>query len=120
MTAAGHPNGPGEPPDPHTAADSALPDLQQAARHPGILELLQTVSTMTLSTAAPGGQPHAAPVYFAASPHFDLYFFSAGDSLHSRALQGDPRAAAAIYPLCRGWQDIRGLQCHGTVALVES
>jgi uncharacterized protein YhbP (UPF0306 family) len=77
------------------------------------------VNTMTLATAA-AGQPHATPVYFAASPHLELYFFSAEDSLHTRGIQRDPRAAAAIYPLCQGWQDIRGLQCHGAVTLVES
>lgn len=119
MTSGTAPDAPGGLPVPPPEGDQTLPALSQAARHPAIRRLLHTVNTMTLATAD-AGRPHAAPVYFAASPQLELFFFSAGDSLHSRHLAQDPRVAAAIYPLCQGWQDIRGLQLHGTVALVES
>jgi uncharacterized protein len=79
-----------------------------------LAELL-AVSTLTLATTGPGGEPHAAPVYFAVAGELRLYFFSDPHSRHSQDLDGDPRAAAAIYPECEGWQDIRGLQLRGEV-----
>jgi uncharacterized protein YhbP (UPF0306 family) len=69
---------------------------------------------MTLATTGPDGQPHAAPVYFAADEALRLYFFSGEDSRHGQDLAADPRLAAAIYPECFGWQAIRGLQLRGT------
>jgi len=76
---------------------------------------LLSLSTMTLATSSPLGDPHAAPVYFAAAETLCLYFFSDPLSQHSLDLARDSRAAAAIYPECRDWQDIRGLQLHGEV-----
>ncbi len=84
---------------------------------------LLDVPTMTLATTDPGGIPHAAPVYFVSvdSEQFlHLYFFSDEDSQHSQHIAQKPQAAAAIYPECRGWQDIRGLQLRGEACLVES
>ena len=72
-----------------------------------------TTSTLTLATCGADGCPHAAPVYFAADDQLRLYFFSDPLSQHSLDLERDPRAAAAIYPECQGWQDIRGLQLKG-------
>jgi len=100
-----------------------------------LAELL-AVSTMTLATSNANGQPHAAPVYFAAgaypssdfasSPGIsvtlqapDLYFFSDPQSQHGRDLAANPYAGAAIYPPCFDWQDIRGLQMRGVVERVE-
>jgi uncharacterized protein YhbP (UPF0306 family) len=78
-----------------------------------IHQLLQ-ISTLSLATSGPGGEPHAAPVYFAALYEpLRLFFFSDPDSLHGQHLAQSDRAAAAIYPECAGWQDIRGLQLHG-------
>jgi len=74
---------------------------------------LLSVSTLTLATCGSDGTPHAAPVYFAADDGLRLYFFSDPGSQHSLDLNQDPRAAAAIYPECDGWQEIRGLQLHG-------
>lgn len=80
---------------------------------------LLLISAMTLATIAEDGQPHSAPVYFAASRDLRFYFFSAPSSRHSQDLEHDPRAAASIYPECAGWQDIRGLQMEGKVQAVE-
>lgn len=76
---------------------------------------------MTLATSGPESEPHAAPVYFAAELRNPprLYFFSDPESQHGRDLSQNPSAAAACYPDCRGWQDIRGLQMHGEVRLVK-
>lgn len=76
---------------------------------------LLSVSTLTLATCGADGAPHAAPVYFAADAGPRLYFFSDPASQHSLDLERDPRAAAAIYPECDGWQEIRGLQLRGQV-----
>lgn len=78
---------------------------------------------MTLSTIDPKGGPCAAPVYFVAREydfsesrsHWRLYFFSEATSQHAQNITRDGRAAAAIYPECQGWQDIRGLQLRGVV-----
>jgi uncharacterized protein YhbP (UPF0306 family) len=82
------------------------------------IDLLE-LSTLTLSTVGLGGEPHAAPVYFVADKAVRLYFFSDAGSRHSQDAERDRRAAAAIYPECRDWQDIRGLQLRGEVRAVE-
>jgi len=76
------------------------------------------VSTMAVATADAQGQAHVAPVYFAADESLRLYFFSDPESRHAQDLARDPHAAAAIYPQCFGWQEIRGLQLHGEVQRV--
>ena len=88
-------------------------------------ELFQ-VTAMTLSTIDPAGKPCAAPVYFAALapatdervPCWRLYFFSMAESQHAQNIAREAQAAAAIYPECQGWQDIRGLQLRGLVQSV--
>jgi uncharacterized protein YhbP (UPF0306 family) len=83
-----------------------------------LAELL-TVSTMTLATVSVEGQPHAAPVYFAAGDNLKLYFFSDLGSRHGQDTESRPEVAAAIYPECHNWRDIRGLQLHGSVRRVD-
>jgi uncharacterized protein len=83
------------------------------------VEQILSLSTMTLSTCGSEGGPHAAPVYFAHDVNHSLYFFSDPSSQHARHISVSSRAAAAIYPECQDWQDIRGLQYHGTVAPLE-
>lgn len=85
----------------------------------GLTDLL-SLSTMTIATSGADGQPHAAPVYFAADQSLSFFFFSDPQSQHSKDLYHDSRAAAAVYPECFDWQDIRGLQMHGQVNLMES
>lgn len=96
----------------------APPPSPSPASNPQVVELL-ALSALTLATAGPDGQPHAAPVYFVAGESLRLYFFSAADSRHSTDVARDPRAAAALYPECRTWREIRGLQLHGAVHPVE-
>ena len=86
---------------------------------PQIHQLLDSVSTMTLSTCGQDG-PHAAPVYFASDDRIHLYFFSEMGSLHSRHSAQNPQAAAAIYPYCESWQDIRGLQLYRDIQRVQA
>ena len=75
---------------------------------------------MTLATTDPEGNPQAAPVYFVHAEEMRLYFFSDPNSQHSRNIAQNSKVAAAIYPECDGWRDIKGLQLHGDVRLVES
>ncbi len=75
---------------------------------------------MTLATCDAAGHPHAAPVYFTATAELSLFFFSDRQSLHSQHITQNPQAAAAIYPQCQGWRDIRGLQLRGQAGLVDS
>jgi hypothetical protein len=81
-------------------------------------ELLD-LAAMTLATMNEAGEPHAAPVYFAAGADLRLYFFSSPDSRHGQDLARSPQAASAIYPECFGWQEIRGVQMHGIVHKIE-
>ena len=89
-----------------------------------LLTELLSLSSMTLATTGLTGQPHAAPVYFAAHPtrtgdeaipSLSFFFFSDPQSQHGKDLAQDRRAAAAIYPECQDWQEIRGLQMRGQV-----
>jgi uncharacterized protein YhbP (UPF0306 family) len=75
---------------------------------------------MTLATCDLAGNPHAAPVYFAASGELSLFFFSDRQSLHGQHIAQNPQVAAAIYPQCQGWRDIRGVQLRGQAGLVDS
>lgn len=81
---------------------------------------LFALSTMTLATTGAGGEPHAAPVYFATGESLRLYFFSEETSQHSRDIAGDPRAAAAIYAEGQDWREIHGLQLRGVVKAVPA
>ena len=86
------------------------------------MDLLKN-STMTLATTDLQGNPHAAPVYFVSleqDQHLRLYYFSGEDSQHSQQINQNPKVAAAIYPKCQGWRDIKGLQLSGEAFLVES
>lgn len=90
----------------------------QRFNDPTLTDLL-SLSTLTLATTAPDGGAHAAPVYFAADKDLRFYFFSAPESQHGQHLENNPEAAAAIYPECWSWQEIRGLQMSGEVHPVE-
>lgn len=79
---------------------------------------LLALPALTLATSDAGGAAHAAPVYFAAGEGTRLYFFSDPASQHALNLAARPQAAAALHPLVSSWQEIRGLQLHGTVRVV--
>ena len=71
-------------------------------------EELLSVTTTTSFTSGSGGL-HATPIYFVSEDEIHLYVFSDENSLHSRHISHIPNAAAAIYPECEGWEDLRGL-----------
>ncbi len=81
---------------------------------------LLSVSTLTLATIGSDGEPHAAPVYFASDAELNFYFFSDVNSQHAQDILHNPRAAAAVYPACFDWRDIRGVQMRGLVERVSN
>ncbi len=84
------------------------------------LEAFLTLSTMTLATVSPEGEPHAAAVYFAYDEAINLYYFSDVSSQHSLDASQDPQAAVAIHAEAAEWQEIRGMQMRGSIWAVES
>lgn len=74
------------------------------------------VSTMTLATVGPSGDPHATPVFFATDADLRFVFFSDPDSLHVRHALDHPGSSAAIYPAVVDWTEIRGLQVDGAIS----
>ncbi|MFA7237259.1 MAG: pyridoxamine 5'-phosphate oxidase family protein [Phycisphaeraceae bacterium] len=76
-------------------------------------------STLSLCTLDPSGRPHAANVYFAPDEELNLFFVSDPRSLHSRCIAGDPRVAGTVYAPVQMWQQIRGVQFHGSCAMID-
>jgi flavin prenyltransferase len=87
----------------------------QADPRARLLEEILSLPVLHLATAGADGDPHVAPVYFAAEGLDRLYFFSLPSSQHTLDLAGNPQAAGAISPLVERWQDIHGLQLRGNV-----
>ncbi|MFZ5808846.1 MAG: pyridoxamine 5'-phosphate oxidase family protein [Chloroflexota bacterium] len=75
-------------------------------------------STMTLATCDMEGNPHAAPLYFAADKDLSCYFLSKEDSQHGQDLATHPQAAVAIFIEASDWREIRGLQMRGRAQIV--
>ena len=80
---------------------------------------LGEVSTLSLATVDEAGEPHAANVYFAPDERLDLLFVSDPKSAHCRAVAARPRVAATVYAPVRMWQQIRGVQLHGTCGPID-
>jgi len=102
-------------------------DVPMSSLDSSVGELFR-LPVMSLATAGPEGEPHAAAVYFVAlsgetvTPQagWGLFFFSDPASTHARDLTHHPTAAATISAESQGWEDIRGLQMRGSVRPVES
>lgn len=82
-------------------------------------QYLNEVSTMSLATVDAEGRPHAANVYFAPDDQLNLYFVSDTKSAHSRHIAGDPHIAGTIYAPVKMWQQIKGVQLHGTCEPID-
>jgi hypothetical protein len=89
----------------------------------GKLELvsgfLKTQSTLALSTSGGAGSPLVAPLFYLPGDTLELYWFSSPRSAHSRNLKRDPAAAVAVYAHAERWEDIRGCQMLGEVAVIS-
>ena len=79
---------------------------------------LKTQSTLALSTSGGAGSPRAAPLFYLPGDHLELYWFSSPRSEHGRNLKRAPAAAVAVYAQAARWEDIRGCQMLGAVAVI--
>jgi uncharacterized protein len=82
------------------------------------LELVRSAHTLALSTTGEDGAPRIAPLFYIADEHLRLYWFSEPRSEHSRNLKRDPRAGVTVFRETSRWQEIRGAQLRGRVAVV--
>ena len=84
-----------------------------------IIELLQSQSTLTLATIGEDALPRAASLFYLPGEEFELYWFSSGNSEHSRNVERRSEAAVTVaYPTDQ-WREIRGLQMRGRVSMVD-
>jgi uncharacterized protein YhbP (UPF0306 family) len=79
---------------------------------------LDEISTLTLATSG-DNVPWAATVFFAADSKFNIYFVSDHRTRHGRDMAVNEQVAATINPDCDNWNDVAGLQIHGTVSVVD-
>ena len=80
-----------------------------------ISSLLGEQSTLSLATTDEAGQACIAPLFYIAERDLSLYWLSSRESLHSRNLLSNPRAAATVYRNTDRWREIRGIQMGGIV-----
>lgn len=92
----------------------------KSAELKSLLEEFLNLTTMTLATIGPAGEPHAAAVYFVSDEALNLYYFSEISSQHAQDIDHDPRAAVAIHVDVANWQEIHGLQIRGSTRAVKS
>lgn len=85
-----------------------------------INSLLRRQTTLALATVDDDGQPRSTPLFFIANHSLDIYWFSRRTSVHSRNCARDPRASVAVFRHTEKWQEIRGVQFNGVVAVVSS
>ncbi len=83
-----------------------------------ILGYLECHNTMTLATCTEES-PWAATVFYA-SDDLRLYFFSVPESRHCQNLAVNSRVAVTIQEDYKNWQEIKGIQLEGRVAMVDS
>lgn len=89
------------------------------ADHASVLSILSEAEAMTLATIGPAGAPRATPVYFAFDDELALIFLSDKNSLHSKNLTREARAAVAVYPQVEDWRALRGVQMQGSVHEIQ-
>jgi uncharacterized protein YhbP (UPF0306 family) len=77
--------------------------------------LIQSQSTLALSTVNADGMPHATPLFYLAGTALELYWFSSDSSQHSLNLMPGRSVGLAIYVSTAHWQEICGVQMRGTV-----
>ena len=83
-----------------------------------IAAFLQEQSTLALATTDERGEACVAPLFYIADEQLSLFWLSSESSLHSENLKRVPRAAATIYRQTEHWKEIRGVQLHGSVAVM--
>ncbi len=90
-------------------------DIEQAIR-----PCLRDIPTLSLATVGADGRPHSANLYFAPDKDLNFYFVSDPKSLHCQLLAENPHVSGTVYPPVKMWQQIRGVQFHGTCAPIDA
>lgn len=87
--------------------------LERVARR-----LMNASTLCSLATVSPGGRAHINHMYFAWNDHYEVFWFSDKDSVHSRNLERNPTAAITVYDShqVNGRPD-RGIQLFGTAGI---
>ena len=85
-----------------------------------IQRLLDSETTLTLSTADASFTPHSSPLFFVRGAQLQLYWFSSRRTIHSRNCARNPSASVAVYRHAATWREIRGVQMQGTVSVVAA
>src|SRR5213593_2147823 len=87
--------------------------LQRVARR-----LMDASPLCSLATVSPRGRAHINHMYFAWNQHFEVFWISDADSIHSRNLARNPSAAVTIYASNQVWgRPDRGIQLFGTAGV---
>lgn len=60
-------------------------------------KIIQENIYCTIATASLDGKPWISPLFFAYDDHYNVYWVSAKDSLHSRLIRLNPRAAITFF-----------------------
>lgn len=84
------------------------PDVRQIIR-----TILETQSTLVLSTVNAEGHPETAPVFYVSDDQFNLYWLSSTQTAHSVNLDAHDLVSGSICPMIWQWEDIIGLQLKG-------
>ena len=96
-----------------------MPVVETVDLQDRISELLSSLTTTTLATVNPEGEPAAAAVYYAHDHDLTLYFVSAKSTLHGANLLSHPRVAATLYNEHQEWKSLTGLQIRGVARPVK-
>ena len=82
--------------------------------------LMNASPLCSLATVSPGGRAHINHMYFAPGEHFEVFWISDPDSIHSRNLARKSSAAITIYDSHQVWgKPDRGIQLFGTAATAK-
>lgn len=81
--------------------------------------LASSQTTLTLATTGADGAARATPLFYLSTSDLLFYWFSAQSSAHSRDCVRSRQVAVAIHSAAQSWQQIRGVQMTGRVAIVQ-
>lgn len=84
-----------------------------------ILDLIESQTTMVLSTVDPDGRPHSTPLFFVSDKSMNLFWFSSPRCAHSKHCAQRPIISASIFHPTRDWRKIRGVQMQGLASEVQ-
>ncbi len=80
---------------------------------------LATCRTASLATVSSDHTPHAANIQYVNDEHFQLYWVSEPNALHSQHLTRHPQTAATIYARDDEVDHLHGLQLHGSAQKID-